>query len=97
MLKLVKIAVRNLLRYKRRTILTSSLISIGVMFVIVFVAASGSFKYLMIGQITDSMLGHLQIHKRGYVASIDSLPLTLNLNANQEKKLEKTLQEIPGI
>ena len=97
MLKLIKIAVRNLLRYKRRTILTSSLISIGVMFVIVFVAASGSFKYLMIGQITDSMLGHLQIHKRGYVASIDSLPLTLNLNANQEKKLEKTLQEIPGI
>ncbi len=97
MLKLIKIAVRNLLRYKRRTLLTSSLISIGVMFVIVFVAASGSFKYLMIGQITDSMLGHLQIHKRGYVASIDSLPLTLNLNANQEKKLEKTLQEIPGI
>ena len=94
---LIKIAVRNLLRYKRRTLLTSSLISIGVMFVIVFVAASGSFKYLMIGQITDSMLGHLQIHKRGYVASIDSLPLTLNLNANQEKKLEKTLQEIPGI
>jgi len=97
MLKLIKIAVRNLLRYKRRTILTSSLIAIGVMFVIVFVAASGSFKYLMIGQITDSMLGHLQIHKRGYVASIDSLPLTLNLNANQEKKLEKTLQEIPEI
>ena len=95
--KLIKIAVRNLLRYKRRTVLTSSLISIGVMFVIVFVAASGSFKYLMIGQITDSMLGHLQIHKRGYVASIDSLPLTLNLNANQEKKLEKTIQEIPGI
>ena len=94
---LIKIAVRNLLRYKRRTLLTSSLISIGVMFVIVFVAASGSFKYLMIGQITDSMLGHLQIHKRGYVASIDSLPLTLNLNANQEKKLEKTLQEITGI
>ncbi len=95
--ELIKIAVRNLLRYKRRTLLTSSLISIGVMFVIVFVAASGSFKYLMIGQITDSMLGHLQIHKRGYVASIDSLPLTLNLNAKQEKKLEKTLQEIPGI
>ncbi len=97
MLKLIKIAVRNLRRYKRRTLLTSSLISIGVMFVIVFVAASGSFKYLMIGQITDSMLGHIQIHKRGYVASIDSLPLTMNLNANQGKKLEKTLQENPEI
>jgi len=97
MLKLFKIAVRNLSRYKRRTLLTSSLIAIGVMFVLVFVAASGSFKYIMIGQITDSMLGHLQVHKRGYVASIDSLPLTLNLSAKAEKKLEQTTENIPEI
>jgi putative ABC transport system permease protein len=97
MLKLFKIAARNLSRYKRRTLLTSSLIAIGVMFVLVFVAASGSFKYIMIGQITDSMLGHLQVHKRGYVASIDSLPLTLNLNTKAEKKLEQTMENIPEI
>jgi len=97
MLKLFKIAIRNLLRYKRRTLLTSSLIAVGVMFVLVFVAASGSFKYIMIGQITDSMLGHLQVHKRGYVASIDSLPLTLNLGAKAEEKLEKTIKEISEI
>ncbi len=97
MLKLFKIAVRNLSRYKRRTLLTSSLIAIGVMFVLVFIAASGSFKYIMIGQITDSMLGHLQVHKRGYVASIDSLPLTLNLSAKAEEKLEKTMENIPEI
>jgi len=97
MLKLFKIAIRNLLRYKRRTLLTSSLIAVGVMFVLVFAATSGSFKYIMIGQITDSMLGHLQVHKRGYVASIDSLPLTLNLSAKQEEKLEKTIKEITEI
>ena len=97
MLKLFKIAVRNLSRYKRRTLLTSSLIAIGVMFVLVFIAASGSFKYIMIGQITDSMLGHLQVHKRGYVASIDSLPLTLNLSAKEEEKLEKAMENIPEI
>lgn len=97
MLKLFKIAVRNLSRYKRRTLLTSSLIAIGVMFVLVFIAASGSFKYIMIGQITDSMLGHLQVHKKGYVASIDSLPLTLNLSAKAVQKLEKTLENIPEI
>lgn len=95
--KLIKIAVRNLLRYKRRTFLTSSLISIGLMFVLVFIAASGSFKNMLIGQITDSMLGHIQVHKRGYVASIDSLPLTLNLNAKQWKELEKALGKIPEI
>jgi len=67
------------------------------MFVLVFIAASGSFKNMLIGQITDSMLGHIQVHKRGYVASIDSLPLTLNLNAKQWKELEKTLGKIPEI
>jgi len=97
MLKLFKIAVRNLSRYKRRTLLTSSLIALGVMFVLVFIAASESFKYLMISQITDSMLGHLQVHRQGYVASIDSLPLTLNLSAKAEKKLEKALEEIPEV
>ncbi len=79
---LVKIALRNLLRYKRRTLLTASLITIGVVFVLVFMAVSGSFKAMMIGQITDAMLGHIQIHKKGYVASIDNLPLNLNLKAS---------------
>lgn len=97
MIKLFKIAVRNLMRYKRRTILTSSLIAIGVLFVLVFVAASGSFKNIMIGQITDSMLGHIQIHKKGYVASIDNLPLTLNLNSKAVKKVELAIQELSEI
>jgi putative ABC transport system permease protein len=97
MFKIVKIALRNLLRYKRRTYLTSSLIAMGVMFVLVFVSASNAFKSLMIGQITDSMLGHIQIHKQGYMASIDSLPLTLNLNQKAVRKLEKTMEGIPEI
>jgi putative ABC transport system permease protein len=67
------------------------------MFVLVFIAASGSFKYIMISQITDSMLGHLQVHKKGYVASIDSLPLTLNLSNQSFKKLKKKLNTISEI
>ena len=88
---LFKIAIRNLLRYKRRTLLTVSLITIGVVFVLVFVSVSGSFKAMMISQITDSMLGHVQIHSRGYVASIDNLPLNLNLKPQAFKKLEGIL------
>ncbi len=68
-------AMRNLLRYRRRTLLTSLLITLGVMAVLLFVAVSGAFKSIMIGQITDSMMGHLQVHKRGYVASMGNLPL----------------------
>jgi putative ABC transport system permease protein len=95
--KLLKIAVRNLLRYKRRTLFTASLITIGVVFVLVFVSVSGSFKDMMIAQTTDSMLGHLQVHRKGYVASIDTLPLNLNLKAGAMARLERILGEQPEI
>ena len=79
------------MRYKRRTFLTASLITIGVIFVLVFISVSGSFKAMMISQITDSMLGHIQIHKKGYVAAIDNLPLNLNLRPQAVAKLEDIL------
>jgi putative ABC transport system permease protein len=94
---LFKIAVRNLLRYKRRTLLTASLITVGVVFVLVFLAVSGSFKNMMIGQITDSMLGHVQVHRKGYVASIETLPLNLNLKAGAIARLERILDAQPEI
>ena len=97
MLKLFKIAIRNLMRYKRRTLLTASLITMGVVFVLVFVSVSSSLKNMMIGQVTDSFLGHIQIHRKGYVASIESLPLTMNLGPQAIKKVEKVISEIPEI
>ena len=93
MKNIFKIAIRNLLRYKRRTLMTSLLIILGLVMVIVFSGVSGSFKSMMIGSITDSMLGHLQIHKKGYVSSIDNLPLHLNINENGLKKLDNLLKK----
>lgn len=92
-----KIAVRNLLRYRRRTLLTSSLITIGVVFVLVFISVSGSFKSMITGQITDSMMGHLQVHRKGYVASIENLPLNLNLKAEAAGRLDNMLAALPEI
>jgi putative ABC transport system permease protein len=97
MFNLFKIAIRNLRRYKRRTLLTASLVAIGMIFVLVFIATTGSFKSMMIGGITDSMLGHIQLHKKGYVASIDNSPLTLNLKGQQMVKVEQILQGMPEI
>jgi len=93
MANLSKIAFRNLLRYKRRTLLTASLVTIGVVFVLLFISISGSFKNMMIGQMTDSMLGHLEVHRRGYLASIDNLPLNLNLKLQAYQKLEGILKQ----
>jgi putative ABC transport system permease protein len=94
---LFKIAIRNLLRYKRRTLLTASLVTIGVVFVLLFISISGSFKNMMVGQMTDSMLGHLEVHRKGYLASIDNLPLNLNLKLQAYQKLEGILKQQPEV
>ena len=91
MRNLCKIAVRNLRRYSRRSLLTISLIAFGVIFVLVFVAVSDSFKQLIITQITESYLADVQVHRRGYVASIESLPLNLNLSPVEVTRIEAAL------
>src|SRR3990172_4423491 len=95
--KLLKLAARNLARYWRRTLLTSGLIILGVVAVLLFIAVSGSFKGLIVGQITDSVLGHLQVHRKGYVASIDNLPLNLNMKPGAVSKIEQALKEIDAV
>jgi len=94
---LFKIALRNLLRYKRRTLLTVSLITVGVVFVLAFVSVSGTFKNMMISEVTDSMIGHLQVHRKGFVASIETLPLNMNLKGGAIGKLEAILNAQPEI
>ena len=95
MLDVLAIASRNLLRYRRRTLLTLLLIVIGMVAVLLFIAVAGSFKAMMVGQFTDSVLGHLQVHRKGYVASIDNLPLNLNLTPAMVAKAEEALKANP--
>jgi putative ABC transport system permease protein len=97
MIATLKLSARNLMRYRRRTLLTAGLITIGVVAMLLFVSAAGSFKNLMIGQITDSMLGHLQVHRRGYVASVDNLPLNLNIGAKMVERVKAELATEPAI
>jgi putative ABC transport system permease protein len=52
---------------------------------------------MMIGQITDSMMGHLQIHRKGYVAAIDSLPLNMSIKQPGYEKLEALFKQEKGI
>ncbi len=97
MLDVLKIAGRNLLRYRRRTLLTLVLIIIGMVAVLLFMAVAGSFKAMMVGQITDSVLGHLEVHRKGYVASIDTLPLNLNLRPGAVAKVEEALKQTEAV
>jgi putative ABC transport system permease protein len=65
--------------------------------VILFSGLAGSFKTMMVGQITDSNLAQMQIHKKGYVSSIDTMPLNLSLDSKGYKNIEKILKENPDV
>lgn len=95
--KLLRLAIRNLYRHRRRTVLTALLITTGVLAVIVFASVSAAFKAAMIGSITDSMLGHMQVHRKGYVASLENLPLNLQMQPQAMEQLQAALDSTPGI
>lgn len=97
MIDILKIAARNLLRYKRRTLLTSLLITVGLVAVLLFIAIAGSFKSMMVGQFTDSMVGHIQVHKRGYVGAMESLPVDRNMRSRMLVKLYEALDATEAI
>ena len=97
MIDILRIAARNLLRYKRRTLLTALLITVGLVAVLLFIAVAGSFKSMMVAQFTDSMVGHLQVHRRGYVGAMESLPVDRNMRPRMLVKLYETLDASNGI
>ena len=93
MTNILKIAFRNLFRYKRRTFMTTSLIAIGVILVIVFGGTAGAFKNQIIGILTNSVLADIQIHKKGYLSSMDNLPLDISMGGKGLAKIEELLEE----
>lgn len=97
MIDILKIAGRNLLRYKRRTLLTSLLITVGLASVLLFVAVAGSFKGMMVAQFTDSMVGHIQVHRRGYVGAMESLPVDRNMRSRMLVKLYDVLDKSDAV
>jgi len=51
----------------------------------------------MIGVLTNTAMGDLQIHKKGYVESIDNQPLNLTLSKTEMATIEAVLNKMPEI
>jgi len=90
MIQIFRIAFRNLMRYKRRTLLTSLLITLGLLMVILFSGLAGSFKTMMVGQITDSNLAQMQIHKKGMFHPLIPCPCICHLIQKNLRLLKNT-------
>ncbi|TYB91364.1 MAG: ABC transporter permease [Kosmotoga sp.] len=84
-----KIALRNLVRQRRRTFFTALSMIVGFVLASLFIAwADGSYNYI-IDNFTRNRLGHIQIHKKGYLNK-PTLYKTVGNYRTIEKKLKNT-------
>jgi len=95
MSRLPALAARNVGRNRRRSLITGAAITIAVIMVMLlkgFVAGAAS---LMVADVVEGRSGALQIHKKGYVDSIESVPTRLNIPYTPE--LIAKIQAVPNV
>ena len=81
-MKILKIAIRNITRNKRRTTITVITIVIGVFVIILAKGIIKGFQNETIVQMIETRTGDIQIHKVGYRETLDILPLDLSIDFN---------------
>lgn len=92
---LVRLAIKNLWRNKRRSFVTFLAIGIGVTLVVVLKGFMAGFLSLMVEGIVEGRTGALQIHKRGAVKNSVSDPLAYVFHLTPE--LEQKIRAVPGV
>jgi putative ABC transport system permease protein len=92
---LLRIAARNLLRNRRRTLLSLGGITIGVVAMIAFRGLIIGQREMMLGHLVRGVSGAVQIHKKGYVANVQALPLRLEMADSEQ--LRRRIRAVDGV
>lgn len=92
---LPSIAVRNVARNGRRSFITLAAVLLGVTAVIVLRGISDGFVRLMEDEVVQGRTGALQIHRKGFVDSVEALPLEPNMPYDDE--MRERIRSVPGV
>ncbi|MEW5849561.1 MAG: ABC transporter permease [Myxococcota bacterium] len=95
MFQLAHIASRNLLRNRRRTLLTLAALAVGVFAVVGVRGFLNGLQGSLLLSITEGGLGAIQVHRKGYMASVESTPLRPDMPLD-EALLQK-IRAVPGV
>lgn len=90
---LTKLAFKNLIRHKNRTIITAVIIAFAIFFYIVLDSLIGGMTEMSYETIVDFEAGHIQIADQKYWDEKDELPLE-NL-IRTEPQIFNTIQDLP--
>lgn len=89
---LLSMAFRNVLRNRRRTIITLAAITIGVAAVGTIRGVLNGLQGNIVKGSIETTLGAMQIHRAGYMANVMSTPLSLDFEAD-----EALLSKVRGV
>ena len=95
MSRIPRLAVRNVGRNRRRSIITALTIVFGVAMVVTVRGVMFGLQRMMITDTVEGRLGALQVHRAGYLDTVDSVPLSLNLPYSDE--LVARLERVPHV
>jgi len=77
---LFKLAFRNVFRFKRRTFITFTAVSVGLALLIIMICLMNGVDKQSIDNIVNSETSHIKIFKRGYFEKKDELPMDLRID-----------------
>ncbi len=95
MSRLPRLAVRNVGRNRRRSLITALTIVFGVAMVVTVRGVMFGLQRMMITDTVEGRLGALQVHRTGYLDNVDTLPLSLNFAYTDE--LVARLRRLPHV
>lgn len=92
---LVRLALRSLVRNRRRSAVTLGAVALGVAVVIFAHGFGEGLMRMMVRNSLENRLGAMQVHARGYLEASEAAPLKLDL-ANPEELIAKA-RAVPGV
>ncbi|MFP4016434.1 MAG: ABC transporter permease [Halanaerobiales bacterium] len=95
---IIKLGIRNLFRHKKRTVITSVLISLAILIFLTVQSLMGGMTELSYNNIIDLESGHLQITKPAYWEEREELSLENLMTVSDEFKSEiKDIENYQGM
>ena len=91
----LRLAVRNVARNRRRSLVTLSAVLLGVTAVLSTRGIMDGFLRLMVEDVVKGRTGALQVHPAGYMASVEALPLEPSLP--YDNALLSRIQGVAGV
>ncbi len=95
MRELLKLAARNLLRNRRRTLITLAALVLGVGAMVAVHGFISGLQGSLVENIAEGQLGAVQVHKKGFMANVLSSPLGLDMA--DSPALRQKMEAVPGV